>query len=148
MLQHPVLADHINLFNGYRDHPNYFRGGANGFPVVSSYGGYAAVNDWASFKDSADIYLIPNLDDSAPGAGDSAPYYIDPAGQLSGYDVVDGFFSWESAWPASTGGPVNVSSARDQAVMEYAHSVGKDYMMGMFGLLFFANYHKWRLVTD
>ncbi|KAL2796667.1 glycoside hydrolase [Aspergillus keveii] len=134
MLQHPVLADHINLFNGYRDHPNYFRGGANGFPVVSSYGGYAAVNDWASFKDSADIYLIPNLDDSAPRAGDSAPYYIDPAGQLSGYDVVDGFFSWESAWPASTGGPVNVSSARDQAVMEYAHSVGKDYMMGLSSL--------------
>ncbi|KAL3494664.1 glycoside hydrolase [Aspergillus germanicus] len=134
MLQHPVLADHVNLFNEYRDHPNYFRGGANGFPVVSSYGGYATHDDWASFKDSADIYLIPNLDDSAPGAGDDAPYYTDTAGQLSGYDFVDGFFSWESAWPASTEGPVNVNFAGDQAVMEYAHSFGKDYMMGLSSL--------------
>ncbi|KAF9883043.1 hypothetical protein FE257_004297 [Aspergillus nanangensis] len=135
MLQYSNLGDHITLFNQYRDHPNYFHAGSDGFPVVSSYGGYAEASDWASFKASSDIYLIPNLDDSAPGSGEGGPYYTDPAGQLGAFnDIVDGYFSWESAWPASTGGPTHVSSAGDEAVMEFAHNAGKDYMMGLSSL--------------
>lgn len=132
MFQDSTLSDHITLFKQYQDHSNYMRAGSDNYPVVSSYGGYAAVNDWASFKQSSNIYLIPNLDDSAAGGGDSGSYYTDPSGQLSKFNsIVDGYFSWESAWPASTGGPTNVSSTGDANVLEFAHGANKAYMMGM-----------------
>lgn len=131
MFQYSTLADHVSLFNAYQSHPNYLRTGDDELPVVSSYGGYGQPDDWASFKNSNDVYLIPNLDDSAPGGGATGPYYEEPSSQLSEFnDIVDGYFSWESAWPASTGGPVNVSASGDETVMEFAHGAGKDYMMG------------------
>ncbi|KAK2755570.1 hypothetical protein FQN54_006510 [Arachnomyces sp. PD_36] len=137
MFQYSTLADHVSLFNAYRDHPNYFVTGADNLPVVSSYGGSGQPDDWASFKQSSEVYLIPNLDDGASGGGSTGPYYTDPAGELSEFnDIVDGYFSWESAWPASTGGPENISATGDQVVMEFAHNSGKDYMMGLSFLQF------------
>ncbi|KAL3483415.1 glycoside hydrolase [Aspergillus germanicus] len=133
--QHKILADHFAVLEQYRDHPNYMRAGPDNFPMVSSYGGYANTSDWAHFKSTSDIYLIPNLDDTRPGGGDTGPYYTNPAEQLSQYnDIVDGYFSWESAWPQSIHGPENISSAGDQAVMNFARSTGKSYMMGLSAL--------------
>ncbi|KAF9888531.1 hypothetical protein FE257_008638 [Aspergillus nanangensis] len=130
--QHPILADHFAVLEQYRNHPNYMRAGPANFPIVSSYGGYRNGSDWAHFKSTTDIYLIPNLDDTKPGGGDTGPYYTDPAGQLSEYNaIVDGYLSWESTWPQSIHGPENISSVGDQAVMDYAHAAGKSYMMGL-----------------
>ncbi|KAJ5570229.1 uncharacterized protein N7459_009659 [Penicillium hispanicum] len=132
MYQDSTLSDHVSLFKQYQDHANYMRAGPNNYPVISSYGGYSAVSDWASFKKSSNIYLIPNLDDSAAGSGDTSSYYTDPSGELSKFNsIVDGYFSWESAWPASTGGPTNVSSTGDANVLEFAHGASKSYMMGL-----------------
>ncbi|PLB53945.1 hypothetical protein P170DRAFT_504814 [Aspergillus steynii IBT 23096] len=125
MYQHPDLQGHIDLFNKYSDHPNYMRAGSDNNPVVSSFGGSGEADAWSSFKQNSDIYLIPNLDDS-----DSSKYFENPEEKLSQFnDFVDGYFSWESAWPGSTGSPVNVSSEGDQKVMEYAHGSNKGYMM-------------------
>lgn len=132
LYQDSTLSDHITLFDQYKNHSNYFT--VNGKPLVSSYGGYNEKGDWAQFKQSdSDVYLLLNLDDSAPGSGDTSPYYTDPSSQLSGFnDIVDGYFSWESAWPQSTAGPSNESSTGDQTVMSYAHQNQKSYMMGRF----------------
>ena len=130
LYQDSTLQDHITLFNQYKNHPNYYIG-PNGSPLVSSYGGYNEMSAWASFKSSSSIYLLPNLDDSAPGSGDTSSYYTNPSGELSGFNsIVDGYFSWESAWPQSAGGPVDEDDTGDQTVMSYAHSNGKTYMMG------------------
>ncbi|KAH8432892.1 glycoside hydrolase family 71 protein [Aspergillus melleus] len=130
MYQHSQLQDHIDLFNKYADHPNYMRAGPDSNPVVSSFGGSSEADAWSSFKQNSQIYLIPNLDDGESGSGDSSKYYTNPEETLSGFnDFVDGYFSWETAWPISTDGPVNVSSEGDQKVMDYAHGSNKGYMM-------------------
>ena len=130
MYQHSQLQDHIDLFNKYSDHPNYMRAGPDSNPVVSSFGGSSEADAWSSFKQNSQIYLIPNLDDGESGSGDSSKYYTNPEETLSGFnDFVDGYFSWETAWPISTDGPVNVSSEGDQKVMDYAHGSNKGYMM-------------------
>ncbi|KAL3482925.1 glycoside hydrolase [Aspergillus germanicus] len=126
-LQHSSLVDHLEFFKQYRDHPNYMRAGADNFPIISSFGGYDDASDWAHYKSNSDIYLIPNLDDTNIQA-----YYHEPSEHLSQFnEIVDGYFSWESAWPTSTGKPANVSSVGDQAVMSFAHDAGKSYMMGI-----------------
>jgi glucan endo-1,3-alpha-glucosidase len=131
MLQEPGLSQHLPLFQQYQDHPNYFRSGPNNLPMVSSYGGYQQMNNWATFKGNSAVYLMLNLDDTYTGQGDTSPYYADPSGQLSEFNnIVDGYFSWESAWPASTNGPANVTAGGDVNVITFAHGAQKDYMMG------------------
>ena len=129
LLQDQNLPDHIALFNQFQDHPNYLN--VDGKRLVSSYGGYNEKSGWGQFKESSNIYLLPNLDDSAAGSGATSPYYTDPSGQLSDFNnIVDGYFSWESAWPPSTGGPANESAQADQTVMSFAQQNQKSYMMG------------------
>ncbi|KAL3483410.1 glycosyl hydrolase family 71-domain-containing protein [Aspergillus germanicus] len=132
MLQEPDLSQHLPLFQQYQDHPNYFRAGPNNLPVVSSYWGYWQMNDWATFEGDSDLYLMLDLDDTYAGQGDTSPYYADPSGQLSEFNnIVDGYFSWDSAWPALTNGPVNVTAGGDTNVITFAHGAQKDYMMGI-----------------
>ncbi|KAI1157890.1 glycoside hydrolase family 71 protein [Nemania serpens] len=133
--QDGTVSDHILVFNMYKASSAYLLG-PNGLPVVSSYGGYNLLSQWQSFKQSSSIYFIPNLD--VAGAGDSSQYYTNPSAYLSSYNsIVDGYFSWESAWPQSTSGrPENVSSVGDTAVMNFAHASGKTYMMGLSPLQF------------
>ncbi|BCS30705.1 glycoside hydrolase family 71 protein [Aspergillus puulaauensis] len=132
MYQNSDLDQHIPLFQQYQDHPNYYRAGPDNFPVVSSYGGYNESDAWGSFKSNTPVYLLLNLDDNYAGQGDSSPYFTDPRGQLSNFnDIVDGYFSWESTWPASNNGPANVSADGDVTLIEFSHNARKDYMMGI-----------------
>ncbi|KAJ5535545.1 hypothetical protein N7527_001799 [Penicillium freii] len=132
MLQNPDLSQHLPLFQQFKDHPNYLQAGTSNLPVVSSYGGYNQSSDWSSFKSNSDVYLLLNLDDKYTGQGDTSPYFTDPSVQLSKFNcIVDGYFSWESTWPASDNGPTNVSAEGDVTVIEFAHNAGKDYMMGI-----------------
>ncbi|KUM55726.1 hypothetical protein ACN42_g11512 [Penicillium freii] len=135
MLQNPDLSQHLPLFQQFKDHPNYLQAGTSNLPVVSSYGGYNQSSDWSSFKSNSDVYLLLNLDDKYTGQGDTSPYFTDPSVQLSKFNcIVDGYFSWESTWPASDNGPTNVSAEGDVTVIEFAHNAGKDYMMGEVNL--------------
>lgn len=48
------------------------------------------------------------------------------------FNVVDGGFSWESAWPYADGGFANVSDTVDSTMIDAAHAAGKFYMMREF----------------
>ncbi|KAL1966115.1 hypothetical protein VTN77DRAFT_4863 [Rasamsonia byssochlamydoides] len=52
-----------------------------------------------------------------------------PNGFFDTFSVVDGAFSWESAWPEVSGGKVNVSDSIDQTVLQEARAAKKVYMM-------------------
>jgi glucan endo-1,3-alpha-glucosidase len=132
-VQHRVLTDHFAFFEGYRDHPNYMRGGSDDLPIVSSYGGHALTADWAHFKGGYSSYSGSRRYWACSRR--VGPVLYGPCGQLGEYlDIVDGFFSWESAWPRSIGGPENINSVGDEAVMSFAHEAGKAYMMGKEGI--------------
>ncbi|KAI1205573.1 glycoside hydrolase [Annulohypoxylon truncatum] len=98
----------------------------NNLPVVSSYSGDGVGPDtWKNFKDTNNVYLIPN-----PEADGN--YYSNPSAFFqSRGDALDGVFTWETAWPDTSDTPVNVSSTKDQAVKSAADAAGKAYMMGL-----------------
>jgi glucan endo-1,3-alpha-glucosidase len=52
-----------------------------------------------------------------------------PNGLLSSFPILDGVFSWETAWPAAGNTPTNVSSQVDSAALQQARAAGKVYMM-------------------
>ncbi|KAJ5929890.1 hypothetical protein N7454_006840 [Penicillium verhagenii] len=52
-----------------------------------------------------------------------------PTGVFSAYPILNGVYSWESAWPSPGTVPANVSDSVDQAALEEAHAAGKVYMM-------------------
>jgi glucan endo-1,3-alpha-glucosidase len=54
-----------------------------------------------------------------------------PNGVFSAYPILNGVFSWESAWPSPGTAPTNVTSQVDSAALQQAHAAGKAYMMGM-----------------
>ncbi|KAI5865695.1 glycoside hydrolase family 71 protein [Durotheca rogersii] len=120
------ISQHQALYSQFKDHPAYLRYGPNNLPVVSSYsGGGLGPDVWRDFKAANNVYLLPN-----PEADGS--YYSDPAAFFQSWgDAVDGVFSWETAWPDTSDVPVNVSSARDEAVKSAADAAGKTYMMGL-----------------
>lgn len=120
------MQDHINLWTQYSGNDAYFTYGSDNLPLVSSFGGYSQLDNWSSFKSGNQVSLIPNLDDA-----NINDYYTSTSSYLSQYtDIVDGFFSWESAWPAPSDTPSNLSSTWDQNVQSFAHGASKAYMMG------------------
>lgn len=64
-------------------------------------------------------YFVPDFDD----------WTGYPTGFFDAFPVVDGAFSWESAWPGAGTTAANVSDGVDQSLIEQAHGVGKVYMM-------------------
>lgn len=64
-------------------------------------------------------YFVPNF-------GDFSGY---PTGVFSAYPILNGVFSWESAWPSPGTTPVNVSDTVDSAALQEARAAGKTYMM-------------------
>lgn len=123
-----TLQDHIDLFDKYSSNDAYLTYGSDSSPLVSSFAGYDHINHWTSFKNNNKVSLIPNLDDK-----NIDQYYNDPSSYLSKYlDIVDGFFSWESAWPSGSDTVTNLSSTWDSNVQSFAHGSSKAYMMGGF----------------
>ena len=88
------FSDWSNLLQGYLGHEAYYRG-PNGFPFLSTFdGGPWSPADWANFKASYanQLYFVPDFD-STQG------YYTDiDAWMYAWYNVIDGAFSWETAW--------------------------------------------------
>ncbi|KAI1464407.1 glycoside hydrolase family 71 protein [Daldinia caldariorum] len=118
---------HQALFSQFKDHPAHLR--YNDLPVVSSYsGGNIGPDAWRNFKNTNNVYLIPN-----PEADGN--YYNNPSAFFQSWgDAVDGVFSWETAWPETSEKPANVSSERDSAVKSAADAAGKAYVMGLSSL--------------
>jgi glucan endo-1,3-alpha-glucosidase len=52
-----------------------------------------------------------------------------PTGVFSSYPILNGVFSWESAWPSPGNTPANVSDSIDSAALQEARAAGKIYMM-------------------
>ena len=125
MHQEGSIAAHRVLLDRFRDHPAHLRYGEGDRPVLSSFGGGNLGPDvWRDLRQNAGLYLIPNLE--ADGN-----YYGNPSAFFGAWrDAVDGVFSWETAWPAASESPTNVSSVQDEHVKAAADAAGKAYMMG------------------
>ncbi|KAJ6035846.1 hypothetical protein N7540_000125 [Penicillium herquei] len=103
----------------------YYKVGGKAF--VSTYtGGTISNSAWDSgfigpLKSTYGItpYFVPDFDD----------FLGYPTGVFSAYPVLDGVYSWESAWPSPGTSPANVSSSVDSAALQQAHAAGKVYMM-------------------
>ncbi|KAI2618955.1 glycoside hydrolase family 71 protein [Hypomontagnella submonticulosa] len=121
------INQHQALFDQFKNHPAHLT--YNNRPVVSSYsGGNIGPDTWRNFKNANNAYLIPN-----PEADGN--YYNNPSAFFQNWGTaLDGVFSWETAWPDTSDRPLNVSSAKDQAVKSAADAAGKTYVMGLSSL--------------
>ena len=84
-----------DLIRDFKGHDAWLKG-PNGYSFISSFssGGLQNFewNDWKA-KWANEVYLVPDIDDTA-GYNTSSPAWWDYWGP-----VVDGTFSWETAWP-------------------------------------------------
>lgn len=115
----------------YISRPSYYT--IAGRPLVSTYdGGYIDNSDWTSgfrqplVSQGINPYFIPNF-------GDWSGW---PNNFFSNYPVVDGAFSWESAWPAPGTAISNVSDSVDQSLLQQAQAASKVFMMRKRPFLF------------
>lgn len=99
----------------------------NGHAFVSTYtGGTISNSEWDSgfiepltSTHGITPFFVPNFDDFSGY----------PAGVFSSYPVLNGVYSWESAWPSPGNSVANVSDSVDSAALQEAHAAGKVYMM-------------------
>ncbi|KAI9159067.1 glycoside hydrolase [Paramyrothecium foliicola] len=119
------------LIEKYFTHPNYYTGGPNSAPVLSTFwDAQWGPEKWNPFLASLSSkpYFVPNFD-QAPG------YYNDPEGFWNAWsNTLDGSFSWEQAWPGNSDQHVDVTTEIDEKVMSVTHAKGKSYMMGLSSL--------------
>ena len=125
-------SDFLPLFNQYVGNAAYYQ--HENRPFVSTFDGGSKTFGASSpnagwqqqFKDvlsaqGINPFFVPDFDDYGGATYDSTFF--------SNYPVVDGVFSWESAWPQITEGLVNVSDSKDQAGLQAARAANKVYMM-------------------
>ncbi|KAJ5639586.1 uncharacterized protein N7484_007448 [Penicillium longicatenatum] len=106
----------------------------NGQAFVSTYtGGTISNSAWNSgflepLKSTYGItpFFVPDFDDFSGY----------PTGVFSAYPILNGVYSWESAWPSPGNTPANVSESVDAAALQEAHAAGKVYMMPVSPLQF------------
>ena len=120
-----TLSDYTSLLQQYLGNEAYYTAGPQNYPFLSTFdSGNLEPSDWSNFKSSFanELYFVPDFDDTAG-------YYTDTNDWFSTWDsVVDGVFSWETAWPAQQDIPTNVSTDSDQYVQNGSN--GKAYMIG------------------
>jgi glucan endo-1,3-alpha-glucosidase len=121
----------VDLINEYFAHPNYYRGGPDSAPMLSTFldAGWGP-DGWAEFLAALGTkpYFVPMFD-QAQG------YYTDPESFWAAWtDVLDGCFSWEQSWPGRSESHANVTWDADASVMAVTHSLGKTYMTGLSSL--------------
>lgn len=110
----------------FSNHSQYYTTD-DGRPWVSTYSGGASIDnsEWDSsfiqplVAQGVTPYFVPDFDDWAGY----------PTGFFDTFTVVDGAFSWESAWPGAGTTAANVSDSVDESLISQAHGVGKVYMM-------------------
>lgn len=113
----------------FSNHSQYYTT-SDGRPWVSTYSGGSSVSNdqWNSefiqplVAQGVTPYFVPDFDDW--------PGY--PTGFFDAFPVLDGAFSWESAWPGAGTVAANVSDSMDESLIEQAHGAGKVYMMCTF----------------
>ncbi|PYI11000.1 hypothetical protein BO78DRAFT_304565 [Aspergillus sclerotiicarbonarius CBS 121057] len=120
--------DYQWIWDGYKGSSAYYQ--VDGKALISTFssGGFHDTN-WTEWKDGLanDMFFMPDFDET-DGYYKAADAWWDYWG-----DVVDGIFSWETAWPARKGyggltaGDVSV----DMLPMAGAHNRSKPYMMGL-----------------
>lgn len=122
-----TVDDYYGILSGFLGASAWYRG-PNGWPFLSTFGDGGLTNiQWAAFKQTYanDLYFVPDFDSTA------GYYTADPGWWSYWGDIVDGVFSWESAWPlvgASNAGDISL----DEAVIAGTTSHGKTYMMREF----------------
>ncbi|KAI1796269.1 glycoside hydrolase [Ganoderma leucocontextum] len=132
-------SDFLPLLNQYQSNAAYYQ--HDGRPFVSTFDGGAKSfgagspnQGWQQqFKDvlssqGINPFFVPDFDDYGGATYDSTFF--------NNYPVVDGVFSWESAWPQINEGLVNVSDSKDQAGLQAARAANKLYMMPLSSLQF------------
>lgn len=119
--QYGTNTTYFSANNDGRPFVSIFRGGGSSF----SFGSANPNDGWQTqFKDvlqsnGLTINFVPNFDD--------ASNY--PTGFFDQFPVVDGVFSWETAWPSGSTTPTTVSDTVDVAAMAGAVAAKKTYMM-------------------
>ena len=98
----------------------------SGRPFISTFdGGTYSNDDWQSnfiqplINDGLNPFFVPDFDDTSGY----------PNGFFSEFPVVNGAYSWESAWTPPGTTISNVSDAVDQSMIQQAQAAGKVYMM-------------------
>ncbi|EKG19988.1 Glycoside hydrolase family 71, partial [Macrophomina phaseolina MS6] len=128
------LADYDALLKKYTAHASYARGGAHGYPFVSTFSDGGLSNEtwdeWRGRVFGNEVYFVPDFDQTQ-GYYDAATGWWDHWG-----GVLDGLFSWEAAWPERNGygGAFPGDVGPDVDVAKGAASRGKDYMVGLSAL--------------
>lgn len=113
----------------FSNHSQYYTT-SDGRPWVSTYSGGSSVSNdqWNSefiqplVAQGVTPYFVPDFDDWSGY----------PTGFFDAFPVLDGAFSWESAWPGAGTVAANVSDGVDESLIEQAHAAGKVYMMRTF----------------
>ena len=118
------FSDWTSLLQQFTASSAYYKG-PSGDPFISCFdnGNVFTSDQWAAFKSSMAMYLVPDIDASQD-------YYTDINSWLETWgSIVDGAFSWETAWPLPGDSPANVSISQDEAVMAGMHGASKTYMV-------------------
>ncbi|KND88090.1 Glucan endo-1,3-alpha-glucosidase agn1 [Tolypocladium ophioglossoides CBS 100239] len=115
----------------YTGRASYYK--VNGNPFVSTYFGQDFTSDqWnTGFRQplktrNVTPFFVPDFD--------RWPGY--PNNFVNSYPVIDGAFSWESAWPAPGSGVSPVSDSIDSNVLQQTRAAGKVYMMPLSSFQF------------
>ncbi|KAJ4235468.1 hypothetical protein NW757_013509 [Fusarium falciforme] len=132
------MPDYKSLFVDFFGHPAYDRG-ANGFPMVTTFSSGGTDNlTWEDWRDqfAQQVFVIPNLD-AIPGYWEFHPGFWEHWGQ-----VVDGLFSWESAWPLreGKGGAFPGDIGPDMPLIKGMKTYKKKYMIGLSPLQYKDSY--------
>ena len=121
------IGDYYGILSYFLGATAYYIG-PNGHPLLSTFddGGYTNTA-WSDFKGTYanELYFIPDFD-ATEG------YYTAASGWWSYWgNVIDGAFSWESAWPYA--GDTNAGDVSlDETVIAGTSSHGKGYMIRTF----------------
>ena len=141
--------DYTNVLQWTLGSPAYYTGDntPNGFPMISTFssGGYTNDNwtDWkASFANQ--MFFIPDFDETTGYYGGEDAY---DGWYYYWGDVIDGLFSWESAWPkrgnpspGTVGGAYDGDITPDLKVQKGALDRELTYMMGISPLQYKNSY--------
>ena len=108
----------------YAGNSAYYK--VDGRPFISTFnGGTYSNSDWQSnfiqplINDGYNPFFVPDFDDTSGY----------PNNFFSEFPVVNGAYSWESAWPAPGTTISTVSDSVDSSMISQAKAAGKVYMM-------------------
>lgn len=124
------FSDWDGLMDTYLQNPAYYKG-PNGLPMLSTFDdGPFQPSDWQNFRNQYDVYFVPDFDDTDN-------FYSDITHWLGTWGgVVDGLYTWETAWPGSSNTPQRVSTDSDRYIMMSTSANGKTYMAPLSSLQF------------